>query len=160
MTLEKEFVSAMPKLGAIAFRLCGNYALSEDLVQEALVRGWRNRAQYHDETNLLAWLATILRNCYFSFLRRRKYELEDIDETNALALAVEPVYEEDLRIDEVMRAVDRLPPKRRQALLLVGVDELNYEQAAVVCGCPVGTLKSRIHRAREQLIKEIGVTYG
>ncbi|HMP57370.1 MAG TPA: sigma-70 family RNA polymerase sigma factor [Novosphingobium sp.] len=141
----------LPHLRAFARGLCGRPDLADDLVQEAILRAWSARAGFAPGTNLKAWTFTILRNHYLNTLRRLGRHSE-LDDATADRLLVEPPRQEDgLHLDDLQRALDRLPDERREALLLIGASGFSYEEAARVCGVPVGTMKSRVARGRAQL---------
>jgi len=150
-------LGAIPALRAFAYSLTHDRDRSDDLVQDTLVRAWAKAACFTRGTNLTAWLFTILRNLFYSDLRRRKREVEDADGTHAAALAALPEQEGCLAMREFLFALARLPPGQREALVLVGAQNLTYEEAAAVCGVAVGTMKSRVSRARLRLIADLGI---
>ena len=146
----------MPNLLAYAISLTKDRALAEDLVQETLLKGWRSRHRYQAGTNVAAWLTTILRNNYYTVYRKRAREVEDADDTLAAALSVAPAQSDRLNLQDVQAALAKLPVEQREALLLVVLNELTYDEAAAVMGCKVGTVKSRISRGRNHLAKILG----
>src|SRR5215208_5165813 len=132
--LRDQLLAALPSLRAFALSLAGNGDRADDLVQDTIVRAWSNLDRYQDGTNLQAWLFTILRNHFYSA------SLVAIPDQNA-----------HLDFQDFQRALLRLPVDQREALLLVGAQGFSYEEAAVICGCAMGTIKSRISRARTRL---------
>lgn len=149
-------IELLPALHAFGRSLCGDSARADDLVQDTFIRAWLNRAQFRSDSNLKAWLFTILARSYNSELRRRRFEVQDTDDAHAALWSVTPNLNAVLQLGELNRALQRLPPTQREALLLVCADGLPYERAADVCGVAIGTIKSRISRARAQLIDQLG----
>jgi RNA polymerase sigma-70 factor, ECF subfamily len=149
--LRDELVAAIPNMRAFAISLCGNRDRADDLVQEALVKAWHHLDSYQEGTNLKAWLFTILRNAYFSELRKTKREVADSDGQLAARLSVPPEQQGHLDLADLNRALLQLPPDQREAVILVGAEGFSYEEAASVSGCAVGTVKSRVNRARAKL---------
>ena len=137
--------------------LCGDIERADDLVQETLLKAWDHLESFQEGTNLRAWLFTILRNTYFSECRRRRREVEDRDGTKAAELAVHPGQQGHLDMQDFRRALNLLPPDQREALILVGAAGFSYEEAAAISGCAVGTIKSRVNRARSKLTELLGV---
>lgn len=158
--LEHQFldrvIELLPALHAFGRSLCGDPARADDLVQDTFLKAWLNRTQFRSESNLKAWLFTILAHSYYSEFRRRRFEIEDSDDLHAARLTVTPNFDVELQLDELNRALDRLPPTQREALLLVCASGLPYERAADVCGVAIGTIKSRIARGRAELLDRLG----
>jgi RNA polymerase sigma-70 factor (ECF subfamily) len=150
-------LAAVPSLRAFAISLCGNVDRADDLVQEALLRAWGNLDSFAPGTNMSAWLFTILRNVFRSEYRKRRREVEDADGTYADSLTSLPNQTSSLEMDEFRKALDLLPPDQREALILVGASGFSYEEAAQICGCAVGTIKSRVNRARTRLAELLSV---
>jgi RNA polymerase sigma-70 factor, ECF subfamily len=146
----------IPSLRAFARSLCGDAARADDLVQETMLKAWRNRTQFQAGTNLRAWLFTILRNQFYSEIRHGKFEVPDPEGASAAMLSVSPDHDANLHLRDLSRALQELPAEQREALLLVGASGLSYEEAATICECAVGTIKSRISRARERLTQILG----
>jgi RNA polymerase sigma-70 factor (ECF subfamily) len=136
---------------AFAISLCGNRDRADDLVQEALVKAWNHLESFEQGTNLKAWLFTILRNAYFSELRKTKREVADTDGQMAARLSVPPEQQGHLDLADLNRALSQLPVDQREALILVGAEGFSYEDAASISGCAIGTVKSRVNRARAKL---------
>jgi RNA polymerase sigma-70 factor, ECF subfamily len=155
MTVESplgdSLLAAIPSLRAFAISLCGNRDRADDLVQDTLVKAWSNMDRFERGTNLNAWLFTILRNSFFSEHRKRVREVEDADGSYAAQLTTAPDQLSHLDFDDLRQALLKLPPDQREALLLVGAQGFSYEDAASICGCAVGTIKSRVNRARSRL---------
>ena len=141
----------VPRLRAFARFLTGEHAGGEDLAQEALARAWRGRHTFTAETNMEAWLFRILRNTHISGLRRAKRGVEEDLELSSWRLASNDDPTAALTLNDLRRALNRLPPEQREALLLVGAGAWSYEEAAAYAECPVGTMKSRVFRARRAL---------
>jgi RNA polymerase sigma-70 factor (ECF subfamily) len=149
-------VAVIPSLRAFAISLSHNRDQAEDLVQQALLRGFANIKSFKSGTNMLAWLFTILRNEFYSECRRRRRRLESVDR-NADGLASKPTQVAQVVHHEFCAALTKLPPEQRQALILIGASGLSYDQAAKMCGCPTGTMKSRVNRARAQLAQLLSI---
>jgi RNA polymerase sigma-70 factor (ECF subfamily) len=146
----RENISAhIPNLRAFAMSLCGVADQADDLVQETLVKAWRHRDRFQEGTNLRAWLFTILRNTYISERRQVRRFLE-VHEAADVATAAPQ--EGHVALKEVRAALDLLPSEQREAIILVGAAGMSYEEAADICQCAVGTVKSRVNRARARLI--------
>jgi RNA polymerase sigma-70 factor (ECF subfamily) len=148
---QQGLLAAIPDLRAFAIGLCGKTDGADDLVQETLVRAWANREGFEPGTNLMAWLYTILRNAFYTEFRKRRREVPDTDGQFAATLAHRPSQESHLGFQEFRAALAQLPDDQREAVLLVGSSGLSYEEAAKICACAVGTMKSRVHRARARL---------
>lgn len=149
-----ELIKAIPNLRAFARALSGDAQFSNDLVQETLLKAWAHRDSFVPDTNLKAWLFTILRNTYFTHYR--KAQREEIDEEQAAMNASVPATQlMHLEFEDMRRALMRLSPDHREALLLITAEGFSYDDAARVCGCAVGTMKSRVNRARSRLIEEM-----
>lgn len=131
--------------------LCRNADRADDLVQEALLRALTNIASFRAGTNMAAWLFTILRNQFREEYRKRWREIEDVDGRYAATLVSDAEQTSRVEFEELRAALAELPADQRQALILVGASDYSYEDAAVICGCAPGTVKSRVHRARTRL---------
>jgi RNA polymerase sigma factor (sigma-70 family) len=150
-------LEAVPRLRAFAMSLIYNMDRAEDLVQETILKAWDKRARFEPGTNLNAWLFTILRNQLYTEHRKRVREVEDIDGSYAAGLAVLPEQNERLEMQDVASALDKLRPDQREALLLVSVQGMSYEDAAAVIGIASGTVKSRVNRGRNRLAELLGL---
>ena len=144
-------IDALPGLRAFAMSLVGNEARADDLVQETLLKAWAKQDQFVPGSNLPAWLCTILRNHFYSEIRKRKREVEDAEGAMAAQLQAPAAQEHGSDLQVVMTYIAKLSPQMREALLLVGAQGLTYEAAAEVMGCQTGTVKSRVSRARSIL---------
>jgi RNA polymerase sigma-70 factor, ECF subfamily len=134
-----------------AMRLTRNWHRAQDLVQETLAKAWAHRTRFVPDTNLRAWLHTILRNTFLSDIRKRRREVEDIDGKLAGKLTQPPPQEHVVALSEVLSAMSALPASQRKALTLVGAAGFTQEEAADRLGCAIGTIKSRVWRARMAL---------
>jgi RNA polymerase sigma-70 factor (ECF subfamily) len=149
--IKRDMVAAIPRLRAFAVSLCGNPDRADDLVQETLAKALLNIASFAAGTNLLAWLFTILRNAYYSELRKRRREVADVDGNLAGTLISKADQDDHMDYLDFRHALQKLPPDQREALILIGGSGLSYEEAAEICKCAVGTMKSRVSRARSRL---------
>jgi len=148
-----EVVGLIPALRAFAWSLSHNGSDADDLVQDTLIKAWTNRDKFEPGTNLRAWLFTILRNTYYTAAVRRRREVRDETGKYAATLSTGPTQDWSLAIRALQTALAQLPDEHREALILVGAAGLTYEEAAEVCGCALGTIKSRVNRARARLLK-------
>ena len=156
-SIKQDLLAAIPPLRAFAISLSGSPDRADDLVQETLVKAWANMASYTPGTNLRAWLFTILRNVFYSQYRKKKREVEDVDDRMAGRLASAPDQISHLEFEDFRLALQKLPADQREALILIGATGLSYEEAAEVCDCAVGTIKSRVNRARTRLAQLLGL---
>ena len=138
--------------------LCGNVTRADDLVQETLVKAWDKLATFEQGTNLKAWLFTILRNAFYSELRKRKREIEDVDGILSGNLAVHPEQLGHMDVSDFLIALQQLSSNQREAIILVGAEGFSYEEVAQIAGSAVGTVKSRVSRARQRLSDILGLT--
>ena len=150
-SLRDAFVAAIRHLRAFAFSLCRDAQRADDLVQETLVKAWQKRESFEEGTNLKAWLFTILRNNYFSELRKTNHLLVEANGDCIERLSSPPAQPGNLELQDLASALGRLESAQREALILVGAEGFSYEEAAQICGVAVGTIKSRVHRARHRL---------
>jgi RNA polymerase sigma-70 factor (ECF subfamily) len=147
----QQLVALIPHLRAFARTLAGNAAGADDLAQDALMKAWDARASYRMGTNMKAWTFMILRNQFYSEKRRswRQTQLDQDAAERTLVAVDNP--EAPVALDELRQGLGMLPPEQREALILVGAGGFAYEEAADICGCAVGTVKSRVSRARRAL---------
>jgi RNA polymerase sigma factor (sigma-70 family) len=151
VSFKRELTGVIPHLRAFARGLCGRPDLADDLVQETLLKAWAAQERFEPGTSMRAWTFVILRNAYLTDMRRNRFRA-DYDETVAERILVAPAGQESpLHLSDLHRALLTLPPERREALLLVGAGGFSYEEAAEICQCAVGTIKSRVGRARAAL---------
>lgn len=149
----RELLGVLPHLRAFARGLCGRPDFADDLVQEATIKAWVARERYTPGTNMRAWTFAILRNHYLSELRRSRRQT-DLDEGAVeRMLVMEADQEGPLHLSDMEDALRKLAPERREAVLLVGASGFSYEDAAEIAGCPIGTMKSRVARARADLAR-------
>jgi RNA polymerase sigma-70 factor (ECF subfamily) len=126
-------------------------------VQETILRALKNIDSFEPGTNMPAWLFTILRNLFRSEYRKRKREVEDATGMYADSLKSQPEQSTRLEFEELRVALDKLPDDQREAVILVGASGFSYEEAAAICGCAVGTIKSRVNRARNRLAEIMSI---
>src|SRR5262245_2541182 len=150
-TFKSDLLAAIPSLRAFAVSLAQNSDRADDLVQETLVKAWDKQSSFQPGTNLKAWLFTILRNEFYSQMRKRGREVQDSEGTMTARLAIHPSQQGKLDLEELRNALQVLPEDQREAIILIGASGLSYEEAAEICGCSVGTIKSRVSRARSRL---------
>ena len=150
-SFESELLAAVPFMRAFGRTLTGDVEQAEDLAQETLLQAWRCRDQFRPGTNLRAWLSTILRNRFYSSQRRRKWRAEYDQEIIERTLVAPDDPSANVELEDVRRALSMLPDFQREVLILVGAGGLAYEEVAQIMGCPVGTVKSRVRRARDEL---------
>lgn len=148
---KNDLLAAIPSLRAFAVSLAQNADKADDLVQETLVKAWDKHASFQPGTNLKAWLFTILRNEFYSQMRKRGREVQDSDGIMTGRLAVHPSQHGMLDLKDFRGALEQLPEDQREAIILIGASGFSYEEAAGICGCAVGTIKSRVSRARTRL---------
>jgi RNA polymerase sigma-70 factor (ECF subfamily) len=146
-----ELTALIPQMRAFARSLCRDATAADDLAQDALLKAWNNRASYQPGTNMKAWTFMILRNQFYSDKRRswRSSQLDPEVAERTLEAASNPMA--SLELDEVRRALACLPDDQREALILIGAGGLSYEEVSEICGCAIGTIKSRVSRARDRL---------
>jgi RNA polymerase sigma-70 factor (ECF subfamily) len=156
-SVREAMLSAVPSLRAFAISLSGNVDRADDLVQETLLRAMANIDSFQPGTNMSAWLFTILRNLFRSEYRKRRREVEDSDGSYADTLTSHPEQQGRIEFEEFRKALAQLPADQREALILVGASGFSYEEAAGICGCAVGTNKSRVNRARTRLSELLAI---
>lgn len=146
-----DLTALIPHLRAFARSLCGNATLADDVAQDTLLKAWNARERFIPGSNLKAWTFTILRNQFYSIKRRswRATSLEpEVAEQTIIATSDA---EQSVHLNELRRGLDMLQDDQREAIILIGASGLSYEEAAEICGCAVGTIKSRVSRARKAL---------
>ena len=156
-SFKDELLAEIRNLRAFAISLSGSVTLADDLVQESLLRAWANSDKFQPGTSLRAWLFTILRNIYYSNYRKRAREVQDSDGFYARRLTVPGDQESHLDLEDFRRALTMLPVEQREVLTLIGASGLSYEEAAEVCEVGIGTIKSRLSRARAKLVNILGL---
>jgi RNA polymerase sigma-70 factor (ECF subfamily) len=150
-TFQAELTQLIPQMRAFARSLCNNPTEADDLAQDALAKAWASRASFTLGTNLKAWVFMILRNQFYSDKRRawRSTPLDQEVAERTLVAVTDPTAR--LELDELRRAMAMLPDDQREALILIGAGGMSYEEASEICGVAIGTVKSRVSRARDRL---------
>lgn len=155
--LRDSILQSIPCMRAFAISLTGNADQADDLVQEAMVRGLGHLHQFQPGTNIQSWLFTILRNQFHTTYRKRRREVEDPEGGMAARLSVPPEQDGHLDMEDLKVALTYLPVEQREALLLVGAQGFSYDEVAEICGARIGTIKSRVSRARTRLAELLGI---
>lgn len=152
--VQQQLIACLPNLRAFAVSLCRDAEQADDLVQEAILRAWKHLDAFEEGTNLRAWVFTILRNYFYTQLRKRREEVSlEGDDGIGMTLCKPPEQHGWMESRDFLRAVGHLPPEQCEALILVGAEGFTYDETAEICGCPVGTIKSRVNRARNRLLE-------
>lgn len=151
-----DLVGMVPRLRRYAMSLTHDAVEADDLVQLTLLKAWESRHRFEPGSNLVAWLFTILRNGHINGRRKYWREVADPDGIHAGTLAEPAAQEHRIDLRNLQQALDRLDAAHREALTLVAVEGLTYEAAAAIIGCPPGTVKSRVSRARDRLSHDLG----
>ena len=151
-------VAEIPNLRAFAASLSGSIQNADDLVQDTLLKAWGHADSFTPGTSIRAWLFTILRNTYYSQYRKRGREVQDTDGIYSERVMRAPPQESALEFSDFRAALAKLPEEQREVLILVGASGLSYEEAAEICDVAVGTVKSRVNRARVKLAELLGIT--
>lgn len=153
--LRGQIAALLPDVRGFARFLVRDRAAADDLVQDALVRALAALHQFQPDTNLKAWLFTIVRNAFYEGARRRRRESQLLQDQTPLEPAPRPAQEARAEVRDLQSLIWTLPPLFREALILIGAQEMTYEEAAFVCNVPVGTLKARVSRGRAALAAAI-----
>ncbi len=149
---KSQMVALIPSLRAFARSLCGNPDMADDLAQEAMARAWKARGSFTMGTNFRAWMFMILRNIFYTTIRKNA-RMTSWDPEIAERVLVEPATQHvGIELNDVQKALDKLPPVQREMLMLVAAEGVSYEEAAMIAGCAIGTVKSRVARARAALV--------
>jgi RNA polymerase sigma-70 factor (ECF subfamily) len=154
-----ELMGSLKSLRAYAISLTHDVNRAENLVQETVLKAISKQEKFETGTNLEAWLFTILRNLFFSAHRKTQREVEDADGTHAATMTSLPNQEDRLVVQDLHAALAKLPQEQREALLLVAAEGLSYEEAAQALETKVGTIKSRVNRARSRLAELMGLVH-
>ena len=149
-------LAAMPSLRAFARSLSRDHTRADDLVQETLMKAWKHRQNFQSGTNLEAWLFIIMRNTFYTEGRKRKREVQDTDDAIAERLSTAPSQGDRLDLQDMQVALQQLPEVQREALVLIVLNGISYEEAAAVMHCKLGTVKSRVCRGRQRLAEILG----
>lgn len=148
---ERELVSYIPHMRAFARSLCGDVGMADDLAQDSLAKALKCRDTYTMGTNMKAWLFMIVRNTFYSD-KRRSWRSSSLDPELAERTLVSNDHPDSIiELDDLRQALQMLPPAQREALMLVGAGGMSYEEVAQITGTAIGTVKSRVSRARVQL---------
>lgn len=151
LIFRNEMVALIPSLRAFARGLCGNPDMANDLCQDCMMRAWAARESYVSGSNFRAWMFTILRNQFYTTVRKNS-RMTSLDPEMAERVLVQKASQQDgLHVADVANALNKLPAEQREALMLVGAHGVSYEEAAKITGCAIGTVKSRIARGRAAL---------
>lgn len=153
-----EIVELIPALRAFARTFYRDTGNADDLVQETLTRALASIHQFSPGTSMRSWLFTIMRNAFYTRLRVEKREAPGTPECVSTRPAIDATQEWSVRGREVARAIQRLPGQQREVLVLIGVLGMSYDEAAGICDCAIGTVKSRLNRARSRLLRELDET--
>ena len=156
--LRDELLSVIPNLRAFALSLARTGDRADDLVQETLMKAWNKFDTFEEGTNLKAWLFTIMRNEFYSQMRKRGREVQDSEGVFAAQLATHPEQQGHMDLADFRTALEALPDDQREALMLIGANGFSYEEAAAIAGVAVGTIKSRVSRARTRLVKDLALS--
>jgi RNA polymerase sigma-70 factor, ECF subfamily len=157
-SIDDEILKCLPHLRAFARSLTGDRDQADDLVQDAVLRAIRAANQFTPGTNFKGWIFTILRNLYFNeFRRKRRGSMRPLEAGDREIHGTTPAQQARLEFDDFRHAFNMLPAEQREALVLVGADGNPYEDAAAICGCPVGTIKSRVARGRRELQRLLNI---
>lgn len=146
-----QMIAIIPSLRAFARGLCGNRELADDMAQEAIVRAWAAQESFTPGTNFKAWMFMILRNQFYTVMRKNARMTSWDPEAAERLLVQPPEQQHHIHISDVEAALRKLPPEQREILMLVGAGGASYEEAAEIMGCAIGTIKSRLARGRVAL---------
>ncbi len=150
-----QLVALIPSLRSFARGLCGGREMADDLAQDAMTRGWAARASYTPGTNFRAWMFMILRNQFYTTIRKNSRMTSWDPEVAERILVAPPAQQHAIHLADVSKALQKLPAEQREVLLLIGANGLSYEEAAEIIGCAMGTVKSRLARGRKALAELI-----
>ena len=153
---QAEIVDLIPALRAFARTFYRETTEADDLVQETLTRALASLHQFRPGTSMKSWLFTIMRNAFYTRIKVETREAPGAAECVSLRPASDATQEWSARGREIARAIQRLPEQQREVLVLIGVLGVSYDEAAGICGCAMGTIKSRLNRARLRLLEEMG----
>jgi RNA polymerase sigma-70 factor, ECF subfamily len=146
-----QLVALLPSLRAFSRGLCGHREMADDLAQDTMMRAWAARESYTQGTNFRAWMFMIMRNQFYTTIRKNSRTTSLDPEVAERVLVVAPAQHNGINVDDVAKALQKLPAEQREVLLLIGANGLSYEEAAEVIGCAMGTVKSRLARGRTAL---------
>jgi RNA polymerase sigma-70 factor, ECF subfamily len=146
-----QLVALLPSLRAFSRGLCGHREMADDLAQDTIMRAWAARESYTQGSNFRAWMFMIMRNQFYTTIRKNSRMTSLDPEVAERVLVVAPAQHNGINVDDVAKALQKLPDEQREILLLIGANGLSYEEAAEVIGCAMGTVKSRLARGRTAL---------
>ena len=153
---DPSIVELIPALRAFARTFCRNPTDADDLVQDTLMKALNGFDGFQPGTRLKSWMFTIMRNTFLTKVKVHTREAPGAAECVAVRPSVEATQEWSIRGKEVEAALNRLPQHHREVLVLVAVIGTSYEEAADICGCAIGTVKSRLNRARLSILEDLG----
>ena len=148
---DEHIATHIPQLRRYARALTGDYTAAEDLVQDTLERAWKRIGLWRLGSDLRAWLFTIMHNLHVNQLKADSRQQGQPPEQATLDLSVRPTQEDRLELRDLNKALRKLSNEQREVLLLVGLEQMSYEEVAKVLGIPIGTVMSRLSRGRDQL---------
>ncbi|MEO6715778.1 MAG: sigma-70 family RNA polymerase sigma factor [Novosphingobium sp.] len=146
-----DLVALLPSLRAFARGLCRHREMADDLAQDTMMRAWAARDSYTPGSNFRAWMFMIMRNQFYTTLRKNSRMASLDPEVAERVLVVDPAQQDGINVDDVAKALQKLPAEQREVLLLVGASGVSYEEASQIIGCAMGTVKSRLARGRAAL---------
>lgn len=155
-SVKQAFVESLPHLRLFARSLTRNFVEADDLVQETMLKALANLDRFEPGTKLRPWLFTIMRNTFYSDLRKKRREVQDVEGEQAARLTTGPRQDSAVDFEDFKEAFAKLHSDHREVLTLIGASGCSYEEAAAICGCAVGTIKSRVNRARRRLEELMG----
>ena len=150
-----QLLALLPSLRAFARGLCRHREMADDLAQDTMMRAWSARDSYMQGSNFRAWMFMIMRNQFYTTLRKNSRMTSLDPEVAERVLVVAPAQQDGINVDDVAKALQKLPAEQREVLLLVGASGVSYEEAAEIIGCAMGTVKSRLARGRVALAQLI-----
>lgn len=151
-TFKQRLAATIPHLRAFGYSLCGKMDVADDLVQDTMLKAWAARARFRPDTSMRAWTFVILRNCFISQMRRNKFTAPYDEGVAERTLTSNSDQQAPIHLEDVRMALMQLGEDQREAIILVGAGGFSYEEAAEICDCAVGTMKSRVSRARAALV--------
>lgn len=157
-SFKRDLLATVPSLRAFAMSLIGRHDKADDLVQDTILKAWAKQDSFEPGTNIKAWLFTILRNEFYSQMRKRGREIQDSDGAMTERLSTHAAQHGAMDLQDFRHALDQLPDDQREAIILVGASGFSYEEAAEICDCAIGTIKSRVSRARSRLQELLSVS--
>lgn len=152
---EADLIDLIPKMRAYARALTRDATECDDLVQETLAKALKNHHRFQQGTQLRAWLFTIMRNTFYTSITKRQREMPGMTDCVSGTVAVDPIHDAVITHKQVLAAISSLPRQYREMLVLVIMLGESYEDAAKICNCAVGTVKSRVNRGRQMVMKSL-----